>query len=443
MSRHPSLEYLLAVWLAHFACLAGEEGAPPPPPPGPPPAAAAPDAPKENRERVNDPERREQMRHARQIMARKEAGEALTAEDREFLEQHGQELQKAQRRMGAGERDGRAGAGPGQGPGPGPGMEPRQGPSPLSSFALRPLLEEINVADRASLSLALAKFQNEKKDEAIALAEKVADAKNADPEAAGVARLILARMLSEKGEKDAAARMFRTVTGHAAVQALANLLEPLARGGDSDGLLTAFKDLLAAQPDALGRCRVLKALLDLADRFGAEVLSAPALEKILQAAAGSVSAEEALANREALAKENQAPFNRPPPGPMGPPGMRMGEGAQGGLGQEIMQKLMAARALPPDQRQEAIKDIKTMLDKGLEDRGREAPKDPPKDELRRKIPKELKEKEKAARKEGKDPEKMRAEIKRLEEEGKPDEANKLKQDLELIDHPIGELHDKF
>src|SRR3990172_9458069 len=98
MSRHPTLAYLLAIWLAFCACLAGEEGAPPPPPPpGPPPAAAAPDAPRENRERVNDPERREQMRRARQIMARKEAGEALPAEDREFLEQHGQELQKARR----------------------------------------------------------------------------------------------------------------------------------------------------------------------------------------------------------------------------------------------------------------------------------------------------------------------------------------------------------
>jgi tetratricopeptide (TPR) repeat protein len=204
--------------------------------------------------------------------------------------------------------------------------KPMKPPDP-GTMELAALQADLNVVDRAALASAQALMQAGKRDEAIAVAEKVAT-KSPDAEAAGVARLLAGRWYIEKGEEEAGNKNLRSVTGRAAALALAPLVEPLLKKQDRVGLVAACKDLVAAQPTGLDRCRVLKAMLDLLERPGPE-LSAELRAEVAGALSALVPYEEALAAKDALAKERAA-APRPPGPPFGPlPGFGPGMGGPG------------------------------------------------------------------------------------------------------------------
>jgi hypothetical protein len=354
------------------------------------------------------------------ILRKKKAGQELTADEKEFLEKNARFFkhpkQLKQKKVGFGE--------------PG-GFRPQQ---PPAAQQLQVLLSRLNVVDRAALSGAQQLWQGKRRDDAVALAEKIVG-KTPDADAAGVARLMLGRFLMELERKEEADKHLRAVTGRAAELAMAELAQPLIKANDVTGLLAAFKDLLTSQKNGLDRCRVVKALLDLFDRSMEDGLPPDQRAELLQAVADSIPYEEALAAKEALAKEE-------PLVPLRPQGFGAGRGPNAGppIPPEMMERLRAMRELPPDQRNEAMGALmKEMWDRAekLEAEGRveEARRLKEMVERHKQMMGRMKE---MMMKKGKgrgmmpprDPGAVRAEIKRLEDQGFMDEANKLRRELE-------------
>lgn len=338
----------------------------------------------------------------------------------------------------------------------GPQRPPQPGNSALAG--LRPLISQVNVVDRAALGAALAQYQSGKKDDALATADKVAQ-KSSDPDGQGVARLLLARLKMENGQGDEAPKLLRGVTGRAASLALMLLSDPLIKAGDADGLAGAAKELVVAQKNGLDRCRVVKTLLDLLDRPNPPGqgggLANDARAGLMLQAAEWVTYEDALAAQAALSKE--PPLFDGPGGPgmrggMGGPGMaEMKDPAQmGELPGDLIQQFRDLKNVPPDQRKEAVKNLRTAVEERIKKLKAEG-KDPDAARLQEFLDR-LEERGKAAgnnkgdakkKNEHMDPEKTKAEIKRLEDQGFAEEANKLKKQLEMQEKPVGDANENF
>ncbi|MCK6472662.1 MAG: hypothetical protein L6R28_13040 [Planctomycetes bacterium] len=275
----------------------------------------------------------------------------------------------AERQMG-GEGRGQGGVN-GEGRGGPPWMrnaEFRGRPEPVDP--VRQGIANLNVADRAALGAAWALFETNKREEAVAAAAKVAEA-TPDIEASGYARLLMGRFYLEMEKPDRAREMLQVVKGPAAALALKILIEHLAADGGPDAVSAAYQALLAAQPDvALERARVLQALLDWLDGPGRERLEAEGRAKVLQAVAGSVSREQALAAKEALAKERDAAEAAERAGNRNLPHFEVfmgGEGGPGGPpGRDMMKdRLKDLKDMPPDRRAEALEDVRQDLKRRL------------------------------------------------------------------------------
>jgi len=357
----------------------------------------------------------------KEILKKKKAGQELTVDEREFLEKNARFLKK-------------------QRPHKGNALGPPQGPrfhQPAPPDQLQTLLTKVNVVDRAALSAVRLLWKGGQRDDAVALAEKIIG-KTPDPDAAGLAHLILGRFLTELEKKEEADKHLRAVTGRAASLAMVELAEPLMKAKDVPGLLAAFKDLVASQKSGLDRCRVVKALLEQLERPIPDALPPEQYATLLQAVADSIPYEEALAAKEALAKEE--PLVPAQPQAFGPG--RGGPGQRGGppMPPEIMERFRAVRELPPDQRHQAI----DALMKEVAVRAGELHAEGRVDEARRlKMMLERHEQMKAKMKDvmmkrGKgggmmpprDPDAMRKEIDRLEDQGFKEEADKLRRELE-------------
>lgn len=350
----------------------GKEAVAPPKPDAPPlkaPGAAG--------------EREEMAARFREIMRKHRNGEELTDDERAFIQKG------AERLMG------------GEGRGGPPGMrnaEFRAHPEPADP--VRQGISGLNVADRAALGAAWALFESNKRDEAVAAAAKVAEA-TIDLEAAGYARLLMGRFYLEMERPDRAQEMLQVVKGPAAALALRFQLEHLSAGGGPDTVVAAYRALLAAQADvALDRARVLQALLDWLDGPGRERMEAEGRAKVLQAVAGSVSREQALAAKEALAKEREAAQAAESAGNRNLPRVEFfmgGEGGPGGPGgppgREMKDRLKDLKDMPPERRAEALEDVRRELKRRLAALG-----DDGNPEERKRLEKVLEKLEKQARK---------------------------------------------
>jgi tetratricopeptide (TPR) repeat protein len=384
------------------------------------------------------------------ILAKRKAGQELTPQDKEFLEQNARFLKKAAkgddpfRKMPPAEKM------PGFVEGA-PGMGPQREPIKPGEAELQSLLGRLNVVDRAELSAAQQLWRATKHDEAVALAQKTAG-KTPDTEAAGVALLMVGRFLMETGKAEEAAKNLRAVTGRAAALAMIDLAEPLMKTKDTPGLLAAFKDLLTSQKNGLDRCRVAKAFLEYLDRVGPDGLAPEQRAELMQVVAASIPYEEAMAAKEELAKEQPPapPQQQPPPfpgqpmfgpgnpGPMG--GFMGGPGA--GLPPELMERFRNLRDLPPEQRRETInvlmKEVAGQV-KQLEAAGKVEEAKRLKEILERHEQMEGRFKDMKGKGKGRgvdaprDPADLRAEIKKLEDQGFMDEAKKLRKELEETD----------
>lgn len=381
----------------------------------------------------------------KEILAKRKAGQELTPQDKEFLEQNARFLKKTAKGDEPFRKVPPAEKMPGLVEGaPGMGMGPQREPMKPGEGELQALVGRLNVVDRAELSAAQHLWRATKRDEAVALAQKTAG-KTPDPEAAGVALLMVGRFLMESGKAEEAAKNFRAVTGRAAALAMIDLAEPLMKAKDTPGLLAAFKDLLTSQKNGLDRCRVAKAFLEYLDRVGQEGLAPEQRAELMQAVAASIPYEEAMAAKEELAKEQPpapqpaTPFQGPPmfgPGNMGPGG----PGA--GMPPELMERFRNLRDLPPEQRRETInvlmKEIAGQV-KQLEAAGRMEEAKRLREILERHEQMEGRFKDMKVKGKGKgveaprDPADLRAEIKKLEDQGFMEEAKKLRRELEETD----------
>lgn len=354
------------------------------------------------------------------IVAKKKAGQELTPDERAFLEQNARFMKKPK----------------GEFPGAPEGLKPPP-QIPSSDHELQILLAQLNVVDRAALSAVQQLWDGGRRDEAIALAEKIAG-KTPDTDAAGVARLMLGRFLTKSGRAEEAGKHLRVATGRAAALAMVELAQPAMKARDVPGLLAAFKDLLASQKNSLDRCRVLKALLDFLDRPTLDPWPPEQRAELLQALANSIPYEDALAAKEALAEEKPLVPVTPDPQAFAP---GQGPGPKGGppLPPEMQERFRAIRDLPPDQRHEAMgalmKDVARQVEQ-LRAAGREEEARRLAEMLERHEQMEGRMKEMMKKGKGpglpppRDPAVVRAEIKRLEDQGFMDEAKKLRRQLE-------------
>ena len=310
------------------------------------------------------PEMKDKIKRARELLQKRHRGEELTPEERAWLEKEAPELRAAAKRLGMMDPLEPGGFAGGAGP---------RLPFEAAQWEAQALMRELNVLDRAALTAAFLNLHEEKREEALAAAEKVMD-KSPDPNASSLARWIIARIRQEKGETEAAGKLFRQVAGRAAPLALRDLLAPLLKAGDLKGALAAYKELAAAQPSALDRCRLLGALTEHLERLPADTVPLETRTALLARAAETVAYEEAQAAREALQKEREA-ASLPPLAP----GMEAEFGPRG----RFMRKPVGKGKLG-----------------------------------------------------GPDPDALREKIKLLEEQGRKDEANQLRKELEALQPPI-------
>jgi len=367
----------------------------------------------------------------RDILAKRKAGQELTVQEKEFLEQHARFMKKA----GKLEEPLRKMLENAQVP------VPQPGPGKPGEDELQALIGRLNVVDRAELSAAQLLWQAAQREEALALIRKTAG-KTPDPEAAGTALLLAGRLLQEAGRTEEAIKSLRAVTGRAAALAIVDLSEPSLKAKDTPGLLASFKDLMTGQKNGLDRCRVAKAFLEYLERTAQEGgLAAEQRAELMQAVAASIPYEEALAANGELAKE-QAPVPPPPPPPAGPPPFMPGNGGPGGPGAwmpELMERFRGLRDLPPEQRRETVavlmKEVAEQA-RQLEAAGRVEEAKRLKEILERHNLMDGRLKDLKGRPKGRgaeaprDPAEMRAEIKKLEDQGFMEEAKKLRKELE-------------
>ncbi|MCZ7644194.1 MAG: hypothetical protein M5U26_02755 [Planctomycetota bacterium] len=255
------------------------------------------------------------------LMAKLRNGEVLTPEEQAQMDQ----MKEGGKRLLGRVKDELEGKGP-------------RGRGREEGGALKPALELLNVHERAQLAAQIAQFQAGKKEEALAAIAKFIEEEalqaERDPETAGVARLTLGHLQFEAGKAEDAMGTYRTVTGRMAPEALMALLEQLLREKepDANAILESYRQMLAMQKTALDRCRLLKGFLHLLDGPSANRLVPEARAKLFEGAAGSVPREEALAHREALAKEPPFPGGGAGPEMRGPPPEFMGRG----MGREFL-----------------------------------------------------------------------------------------------------------
>lgn len=331
---------------------------------------------------------------------------------------------------------------------------PQPGFSPL--MGLRPLIAQVNVVDRAALGAAFAQYMSGKKDEALATADKVAQ-KSSDPDGQGLARLMAARMKMETGQTDEAQKLLRAVTGRAAALALMAIADPLVKAGDAEGVASAAKELVVAQKSALDRCRVVKALLDMLDRPNPPGqgggLAVEARAGLMLKASEWVTYEDALAAQAILSKEPPIFEGPGGMGGMGGPGQAgMKEPVQmGELPGDLMQQFRNMKDAPPEQRREVLKNMRTHIEERIKKLNAEG-KEPEAARLQEFMDRMEERGGKAMgnnkgdlkkKNERLDPEKTKAEIKRLEDQGFAEEANKLKRQLEMQEKPVGDANENF
>ena len=164
------------------------------------------------------------------------------------------------------------------------------------------IMQDLNVLDRASIWTAYALSQATKRDEAQALLNTVVT-KSPDKAAVSLAQWELGKVQQDKGELGAAEKTFYSVSGRAAPLALDSLFEPLVKASNYDGLISAYKQLSAAQTTDLDRCRLVKALMEQIEQPALTVLPFDKRAALVQAASEGLTYDQAVAARDVLAKE--------------------------------------------------------------------------------------------------------------------------------------------
>ncbi len=342
----------------------------------------------EDREREAD-ERQAMQQRAKEIWAKRKAGKELNEDERALLE-------RVMRQKEPFEAGGRKPKGPpwvrreeGE---RNPGRP--QGPNPIQIF-----ISEINVVDRAALTAAQTLFELERREQALEAAAKVIE-KSPDKEAVALARLLAGRfhMRMEQPEKGRA--LLLQVTGRPAVFALHALLGPLIRGqeaGEDQGegaakqILEAYKKMLSHQPEGLDRARLLQALVEGLSRPG---ISPELKAKVLGAVGETVKYDDALAAREALAKERKAFQDREQMARrMGPDRER---GDRGRPEDDIKRRLKDMGDMPQGHRKKMLANMRAQLENRLKELGDAGPA-----EERENLQKALQRLEKHAKKLGK------------------------------------------
>jgi hypothetical protein len=180
--------------------------------------------------------------------------------------------------------------------------------------------------------------------------------------------------------------------------------------------------------------------------------------EILAGAAGVISYDEALAAKEALANERPVSGVPQPPPQFAQPFKPQFPGAAGGFGggglrdamfqdlpPDVAEALRNLRDVPPMQRQEAFLKAKVALQQRADEltkEGKEAQAMRIREALERLQ--QMEERMRAFR-EGRgkdfgprDPDKLKAEIKRLEDQGFKDQADKLRKELEGLEPKVDE-----
>lgn len=372
MSRFAYCILALAAVFPLSLGFAGEEKGEPKPPPkedGAAPGAGAekkPAGPKAPQ--VSPEERRKNFQRVREILMKNRKGEEITAEDRAFIKKNAPRMERMLDQRRGGQRPGAAG-------GQQPGGERRGG---FGSFRdrmrrdpMKRYIAELNIVDRASLTAATTLFRAEAREEALAILDKVNET-SPDTEAVGFARLLMGTYLQQMEKPEKAKEMFLAVTGRATPFAMMHLFKPDQIQGKAELVIATVKQMMATQKSAIDRCRVVQAMLDGLDRIN---LEPKARAEVLKAIAGMVSHEDAMANKEVLAKEREAygdMFRGMNP-MMGREsswrrrGMDRGpEKGREAPGQAMKRRMKEMGDVPPERRRETIEQMKANIRKKLE-----------------------------------------------------------------------------